>query len=232
MVDSIQSMSSAGCWLNGVNHSNRSLNTQNMSNEYLEESELFESDDSLEENSDDESTTYIEKKGEEINNDDKSQEAKDRQVDAFTRKVITGELSLDELPERQQWLRPLVEERLKTSEDAISKMVDDRLVVKLKEKEDTDLFDTLKSKLASTKLTKAEKDEIETEFKDLKSYLTPGKALEKAIRIAKIDIDVQSVRQSMAIPKAGRQESTKSVDVTELSPDDRLAFYEKLRRGR
>lgn len=203
-----------------------------MSNEYLEESELFESDDSLEENSDDESTTYIEKKGEEINNDDKSQEAKDRQVDAFTRKVITGELSLDELPERQQWLRPLVEERLKTSEDAISKMVDDRLVVKLKEKEDTDLFDTLKSKLASTKLTKAEKDEIETEFKDLKSYLTPGKALEKAIRIAKIDIDVQSVRQSMAIPKAGRQESTKSVDVTELSPDDRLAFYEKLRRGR
>lgn len=203
-----------------------------MSNEYLEESELFESDDSLEENSDDESTTYIEKKGEEINNDDKSQEAKDRQVDAFTRKVITGELSLDELPERQQWLKPLVEERLKTSEDAISKMVDDRLVVKLKEKEDTDLFDTLKSKLASTKLTKAEKDEIETEFKDLKSYLTPGKALEKAIRIAKIDIDVQSVRQSMAIPKAGRQESTKSVDVTELSPDDRLAFYEKLRRGR
>lgn len=203
-----------------------------MSNEYLEESELFESDDSLEENQDDASTTDIEKNGEESKTDDKSQEAKDQQVNAFTKKVLAGELSLDELPERQQWLKPLVEERLKSSEDAISKMVDDRLAVKLKEKEDTDLFDTLKSKLASTKLTKAEKDEIETEFKDLKSYLSPGKALEKAIRIAKIDIDVQSVRQSMAIPKAGRQESTKSVDVTELSPDDRLAFYEKLRRSR
>lgn len=203
-----------------------------MSNEYLEESELFESDDSLEENQDDASTTDIEKSGEESKTDDKSSEAKDQQVNAFTKKVLAGELSLEDIPERQQWLKPLVEERLKTSEDAISKMVDDRLAVKLKEKEDTDLFDTLKTKLASTKLTKAEKDEIETEFKDLKSYLSPGKALEKAIRIAKIDIDVQSVRQSMAIPKAGRQESTKSVDVTELSPDDRLAFYEKLRKGR
>jgi hypothetical protein len=203
-----------------------------MSNEYQEKSELFESDDSTEENSDDESTTNIEKNGEEINNDDKSSEAKDRQVDAFAKKVITGELSLEDIPERQQWLKPLVEERLKTSEDAISKMVDDRLAVKLKEKEDTDLFDTLKSKLSSTKLTKAEREEIEAEFKDLKSYLSPGKALEKAIRIAKIDIDVQSVRQSMAIPKAGRQESTKQVDITELSPDDRLAYYEKLRRGR
>jgi len=203
-----------------------------MSNEYQEESELFESDDSTEENSDDESTTNIEKNGEEINNDDKSKEAKDRQVDAFAKKVITGELSLDDIPERQQWLKPLVEERLKSSEEAISKMVDDRLAAKLKEKEDADLFDTLKSKLALTKLTKAEKDEIEAEFKDLKSYLTPGKALEKAIRIAKIDIDVQSVRQSMAIPKAGRQESTKTVDISELSSEARLAEYEKLRKGR
>lgn len=204
-----------------------------MSNEYQDSSELFESQESTEENSDDASTTNIEKNGEE-STDDKlsSQEVKDRQVEAATKKVLSGEWNLDEIPERQQWLKPLIEERLKTSTEAIDKLVDERLESRLKAKEDEDLFSSLKSKLNSTKLSKAEREEIEAEFKDLKSYLSPGKALEKAIRIAKVDVDVQNVRQAMAIPKAGRQESTKSVDIMELDGDARLAYYEKLRKGR
>ena len=204
-----------------------------MSNEYQDSSELFESQESTEENSDDASTTNIEKNGEE-STDDKlsSQEVKDRQVEAATKKVLSGEWDLDEIPERQQWLKPLVEERLKASTEAIDKLVDERLETRLKAKEDENLFNSLKSKLNSTKLSKAEREEIETEFKDLKSYLSPGKALEKAIRIAKVDVDVQNVRQAMAIPKAGRQESTKSVDIMELEGDARLAYYEKLRKGR
>jgi hypothetical protein len=203
-----------------------------MSNEYQEDSELFESEDSTEENSDDASTTDIEKNGEESNNDDKSSKAKEAQVEALTKKVLSGELELDSFPERQQWAKPLVEEKLKSSEAAIEKMVDEKLSEKLKAKEDEQLFDSLKSKLSGVKLTKAEKQEIEQEFKDLKSYLSPGQALAKAIKIARIDVDVQSVRQSMAIPKAGRAESSKQVDIMELSPDDRMAYYEKLRRGR
>lgn len=214
-----------------------------MSNEYQEDSELFEaeqSDDSSEENSDDESTTLSidkDKQGEEIKTDKKSVEQA-KQIDAFTKKVLSGELDLENLPERQQWVKPYIEERLATLETAkdLDAVVEEKLEAKLKAKDDADLFNRKRDELSKLKLTAQEKAEIEAEYKDFKSVFPPGVALEKAMKVVglKADDDVAALRQAMALPKSGHiQRQEPEVNPTQLkSIDQRIEMYEQLRGGK
>jgi|TARA_Y100000310_G_scaffold157840_2_gene157288 hypothetical protein len=134
------------------------------------------------------------------------------QVNSFFKKIVSGKMSINDLPRHQQWLRPMIEERLveQAEKEKVSKELDlDALVeAKLAEKEDERDFVNLKATLNSMRLTEKQTAEIEAEFRDLRKLGVPRtKSLQKAMQLAGVK-DENPRYQNMAIPHAGGAVST------------------------
>jgi hypothetical protein len=134
------------------------------------------------------------------------EEQKQKQVDAWAKKIDAGKASLDDLSKHQQWLKPLLEEKLQVTAKANAKAeeLDVEAIVerKIAEKESNSTFISLKADLNSMKLSGKQKAEVKREFND---FLTLGVskeiALEKAVKIAGIKLEVKSSRRDkMVLP--------------------------------
>jgi len=167
------------------------------------------------ESSTDASTTEVEDKeidlGEE--SEDKkpiAQSERGRQVAAWTAKVLSGEINIDALPSKQQWLKADIEKLLLSKGKAAAEdddLIDARLEKKLQEKEATRRFEQKLAEVKSEKLSKYQKSQLEAEYKDLRANGVPkDKALEKALRFAQAEDKREEApiqRKRMEIPHTG-----------------------------
>lgn len=160
------------------------------------------------------------------------EEAKQKQINAWFKKIVTGEKTLEDLPEHQKWLTPHLEERLlsKETKEATKKDLDVSELVReeLSKQKDEDAFKDLKASLNEMKLTSAQKAELSEEFKDLRSDgLSKAKALQKAIKMVGIK-DIPDRRTAMYPPKP----STISVkeDVHDDNWREQLPFDKRIEK--
>jgi hypothetical protein len=158
-----------------------------------------------------------------------AEEQRQKQIDVWQNRIDTGEATLATLPPNLKWMAA----HLKSSKavDTPAGDVDVEAIVerKLAAKEEEGKFLTLKGQLQESKLSDVQRQSVQAEFQDLlESGLSKGKALEKAIKIAGVDVDysqVEAKRSSMALPKDSTfQAKHKDGDPLPGSPEwDRLS---------
>lgn len=179
----------------------------------------------------------IELEGEQKQDSDvpSNQEAmKAKQINSWTKKVLAGEANLESLPENQRWLRPEIEarlERLSQSAPVIERLVEKKLV----EKEESNKFTHLQAQLNAIDLNKNQQDAIRAEYNELVAAGLPkSKALDKAIKLAGVDLSQDPddlFRTATRMPKASDYHQPESKPLKQMSSDERVAYYEKLRKA-
>jgi len=172
----------------------------------------------------------------------KAEEAKQKQINAWQRKLDEGKVNITDLPENLKWLAPhLTEPTAKKTDPDIDAIVERKIA----EKEELHKFMQMKEGLSELNLTNAQKKELEAEFKDLRSSGLPQtKALEKAMKLAGVDPDGQKadkLKQRMSMPKesyysvglSGEKVPAPGTDAfNKLSPEERVTVLERLRTNR
>lgn len=213
--------------------------------------DLFDTEGS-ESSTDAASTTETENEeldlGEESENEKPSVKAKavapgeaqrQKMVEAWALKVTDGEADLDDLPPKQKWMKPLIEQRLGLQKkvDELDQTTEQIIVRKLAEKEEAKRFDELK-KLAKD-LSSSQKAQIKSEYQDLRSQgLNPSKALETAYKIAQIESEDETtiLRKRMAIPEVGDGKTFFGApipnDELPAKEEDRMKLYAEMAKGR
>jgi hypothetical protein len=158
-----------------------------------------------------------------------------KQIDVWTARVKSGEADINALPKDLQWLKAPISKRLDSEKAPDIEKVIER---KLQEKEEAKQYDTLKSQMQKMKLGKTQKDIISAEFKDLLSSGLPRhKALEKALKIADVDIDnadKEIARGRMRLPTGGRLEVEvpfEDGNLKSMPEKKRLELYRQMERG-
>lgn len=193
------------------------------------EGELFVTDDS-EQSPETGSTTLNLDSGEETkggNNPAASQRAK--QVATWQARIDSGEVSIDDIPVKQQWIRDAIEGK----QPKVAPLDEDLLEQKLVEREQRKAFDSQMAELNSLPLTAEQKKAIESEYKELARGAKDIKALKTAIRLANLpDFTAEQRRLGNArMPVAGMSsESADTDDIENMSEEERLADSERLRR--
>lgn len=171
---------------------------------------------------------------------------KQKQLDAWLGKILNGEAAIEDLPKNMQWLKvPLLKEmKLLEAGSTIEKVVEEKVYEKLKAQEDERTFAQLKARVSVMDLTKAQRAELSTEYKDLVLGGMPkAKALEKSIKIVGIKLDFaemqnDELRKLMAIPKGGqapREFDKKDPDnilKKFKTSEERVKYWESLRTNK
>lgn len=147
----------------------------------------------------------------------KAEVERQKQVDAW---VAKGRAALETLPKDKEWLRPHIEAKLKAQdrEPEIDKLIDERMA----KKEAKADYDAKIALINSMSLSRDQRDLLNEEFNDNKALgLADNKALEKAMKVARIPIDSEEqnrlvMRKRMAIP----QGSGRGISDENVKPDD------------
>jgi len=199
------------------------------------DSELFDATDESESGSDAESTTGDEEtqsEGEEIKHT-KAENERQKQIDTFTRRVKSGEITIEKIP--HQWIKDEVAKALIVKEPDVSELVKKAI----KEEKETEKYATLREKLNEANLTDVKRQKVTQEYQDLlDAGLSKAKALEKAILIAgvKLEDDRFAARipkiANKADPESNIKESLAEGEVPGGSADERINVYEKLRKNK
>jgi len=119
-------------------------------------------------------------------------EARQKQIDAWYNKVSTGEKSLEDIPDKQSWIRKHVEKQLdlenKVEELDVETIIEQKLQSRLKTEADERKFNDLREELNSASLTDDQKEVIKQEYLDLRNRgLEKSVALDKARAIAGVN---------------------------------------------
>ena len=149
------------------------------------DTEATDTDEQETESSDEQEqdTLDLESKVEKPEEQGKAELAKEKLVNDWTRKVESGSKSLDDIPEDQAWLRPLVEAKSGTKE-----LDDDAIDRKLDERENSRRYDSLVSELNGS-VTKEQKSTLEGKYKTLRDKgLSKLDALELSMEVAGVDL--------------------------------------------
>lgn len=170
----------------------------------------------------------------------KAEEQRNKQIDVWTKRIESGEATIDSLPANLKWLVNPVSERLSAKKPKATEVDLEAIIEqKLAKKEAEQRFKVLQSDLNQAGLSSGQKKLVQSEFNDLvQSGLSPDKALEKAVRLAGVsdklqDNSKQELRQRMAIPKPGMSDRAGDVTVTDdnyttLDPNTRKEFLKGL----
>jgi len=203
-----------------------------------DDSDLFgtdESEQNAEGTSTEEATTEEVSEGEKDKDEitAKGELNRQKQIDVWTQRVKSGEADINALPKDLQWLKAPISKRLDAEKAPDMEKIIEQ---KLQEKEDAKAYDTLKTKLHSVRLGKTQKDIVAAEYKDLlDSGLPKHKALEKALKIADVDLDNTAIARSrMRIPTGGKLENEPTFEDGKLEsmPEaKRLELYKKMEKG-
>lgn len=207
-----------------------------------EESTDMRSDDVKHQN--DASTNTLNLDDEEVEESSETPEAKSekmrqQQVNAWVRKVESGEATLDDLSERQQWLVPLVKEKLGSKEslkkEDLRELAREEIARVRQEAEEDAKFSELRNTLQDLSLTRQQREVLEAKFKSLKPKLGKLEALQLAIEVSGVDLeDTVVYRRAMSTPRVGNGvktsgENWESVDPNSMSSDKRYEMVQKLR---
>lgn len=168
-----------------------------------------------------------------------SEAAKSTQVDAWVRKIESGESTLEELSTKQKWLTPLVKDRLEArnqvkaqilTEEA-QKLIKQELEKERAELRDRDEYQQQLNHIRSLNLSASQKKVIVEKFKELKDTLGKSKALSIASQIARVEDSAMESRQKAASMQygGGVSESSRPNDVNALTSEQR---YEELQKRR
>jgi len=159
-----------------------------------------------------------------------------KQVEAWTLKVINGDVDVNELPKDVKWLKPSIEKKLAMSQKEPE--INDLVEKAVAKKADEDAFLKLKSSLNDLSLNKEQRSDLQVEFAELlQAGLPKSKALRKALKIVgatTVEID-EVKRANAALPKAGNAEVRDDVELTnenhaDIPSEKRVELYEKIRR--
>lgn len=136
----------------------------------------------------------------------KAEEQKLKQIKAYQKKVDSGEITLQDLPDDQKWLSEYLKPKYELDKDAVKKV--------LQEEKEAERFDSLKSDLEKADL---ESDKVSTLNAKFKYYRSKGlsklDALESAMEIAGVDLHEEELKvkkQKMKLPKPGTKGSAKN----------------------
>lgn len=144
----------------------------------------------------------------------KADEAREQQAESWSRKIMNGEKSLDDLPANMKWLRPHIEAKLGANTPNLDAIVE-KVVT---EKEEKRKFDTLKVELDT--LPKEQKRALEAKFKLFRAKgLSPLDSLEtsmEALNISTQDMVLEAKRQAMRLRTPGKYKATANVNVEDL----------------
>jgi len=169
---------------------------------------------------------------------------RDRQIKVWAGRIASGEKTIDDIPAGQQWLKPLVSNRLEAKTQPAPQDIEKIVEAKLAEKEVANRVKALEANLSKDKLAV-----FQAEFKDLRDSGVPSaKALEKAMKIAgTVDMELlanEDLRRGMALPKASYYQdgtnpnldiegvdSNGIMNTQKLSEADRLKAYRKMMQG-
>ena len=171
---------------------------------------------------------------------------KQKQLDAWLGKILSGEAAIDDLPPSQKWLKlPLLKElKLLEAGSTIEQVVEQKVTERLKAQDDARSFAELKAKISVMDLSKSQRAELVAEFKDLASTgISKAKALQKAIKIAGISIDyaemqTEELRRAMSIPKGGQAprefDSNDPENVLKKfkTSEERIKYWNDLRKNK
>lgn len=158
-----------------------------------------------------------------------------KQIDTWTRRVIRGEVGLDDLPLNLQWLKGPIQDNL----DAMDRAPDIGAEVarQLEAERDRHEFQRLKEQLKIVKLSVNQRAVIESEYNELRSLGSPkSAALDKAMKIAKVDFEsfrTEELKKRMAIPETGKAPDTPDYSMENwrnMPESKRLEYYEKIRK--
>ncbi len=161
-----------------------------------------------------------------------------KMVDAMTLKVTEGEVDLDNLPAKQKWMKPLIEQQLglQKKEVEFSQSADQIIEKKLAEKEEAKRFKNL---VEFTKtLPLGERKIIAEKFKTFRERgLSQSDALETAHEVvgSSKEDDSMILQKRMAIPETGNYAGTPiPIKDGELpaKEEDRMKLYASMAKGR
>ncbi len=162
-----------------------------------------------------------------------------KMVDAWTLKVTEGEADLENLPAKQKWMKPLIEQKLglQKKEAEFTQSADQIIEKKLAEKEEAKRFKDL---VEFTKtLPLSERKAIAEKFKTFKARgLVGSDALltaHEAIGVNRED-DNSVLQKRMAIPETGNYTGSPVVITKDgelpTKEEDRLKLYAEMAKGR
>lgn len=213
-----------------------------------QDDELFEDSatDSTEGSTSDGSTTEEagfdpDNQGEETTTDGTkttSEAEKAKQVDAWVRKIETGEATIEELAAKQKWLVPNVNDRLEArnvvkkqilTEEA-QKLIREELERERQNLKDKGDYEQQLTRLRSAGLSATQKKIITEKFAELKGSLGKSKALAIAAEIARVEDSVMESRQRAgSIQYGGGVSEPERPDPNNMNRDQR---FEELQRRR
>lgn len=159
---------------------------------------------------------------------------KEKQIAAYQRKLDAGEITLDQIPVKAKWVREEIEKRQKKVQQEQSKAeeldVDAIVERKLREKQDEQEFNSVKSSLEKQDLTSEEREALLTEYVDLrKAGLDKLMAIKKAKRIAGIGEETARPSLPTSYRRVTETKKPDSIEaIMQLSPEKRLAELKKL----
>jgi hypothetical protein len=180
-----------------------------------------------------ESTTEEETPSEEIKHNI-AEDNRQKQIQTFLNRVKSGEMTVEEIPHK--WIKSEVEKLIptKNTQDAyeIARQV-------VREEKEAEKYTSLRAKLNDANLTEDKRSRVSEEYQDLiKDGVPKAKALEKAIAIVGVKLDdyqryaarLPKVSNAKANPDDHIKESLNNNEMPEVAADDRLAYWEKLRK--
>lgn len=195
------------------------------------EGELFVTDESEQSPETGSTTLNLDQSGEETKESNASAQAqKAKQVAAWQARIESGEVSIDDIPLKQKWIKDAIESKKQPKAVPLD---EDLLEKKLVEREQRKAFESKLAELAALPLTKEQKDALQSEYNALKRGEKDLKALNAAIRLANLpDFSAEQRRLGNArMPVPGMSsESYDEDDIEKMSEDELVADSEKYRR--
>ncbi len=172
----------------------------------------------------------------------KAETARDAQAEGWTKKILSGEKTLEDLPANMKWLKPFVEAKLGDKVPDIDKLLDEKIA----ERETGKKFQSIKSDLEDMGLSREKRVALEEKFKSFRQRgLSKLDALETAMETLNISPQGQMLeakRQAMRLRTPGNYKQSTNVDVDSLHKEagygevakslpqeKRLAYLRKLK---
>lgn len=157
-----------------------------------------------------------------------------KQVDVYVKRVMDGELDLENLPAKQKWLKPYIEKALDKQADAPVKGstdVESIVEAKFQAKQIATELQQVKERATNLEGTSEQISEFNAEYVEFRRLgMNPLKAFEKARRLTGMSEgdQTQELRKAMALPKAGNYQGTREIDIKTLDTEDKLEAVKKL----
>jgi hypothetical protein len=161
----------------------------------------------------------LEDNTEDKGNTSKAEEAKNKQLDAWSKKINSGKATLDDLPANLQWLKSDLKQMVTVKKEVETVNVKELVKREIQEAKDAARFDAYKEELDSA-LDSEQKAKLTQAFKKLRAKgLSKLDSIEMSMEIAGVDLEkmgLDAKRSRMRIPTPGRRSKPTIADIGDM----------------